>query len=412
MNGRPGPWDFILQTEVVLVWLVFSLLFGILSALSYGYLVYLALPLWLISGAMFFKYGFVIIEYSARGHSRLPRLGSEILGPEPRIYRQALVLAGALGIISVTPEPWRPLIIGLLLVVTPAITAFITFHWRLTQALRPDHIWQFMRGMGLTYYPLRFLITGSLMVVLIMVEDDAHLSELFPGGRFALAAIATLLLMATFRTTGVLLHSRRESIGIITDFSEEQFAAATTASRRKDQEHFIRDLALLSRRGRVAEAVERMESRLRRGRYQEDGDFYELLRELTDPALSYRMAEGYVGRLLDHSVTTAWDIFETLWSESGGRLRLTSGTRAIDLGRAASSRSQKQASVAMLGRFDSDYPRHPGTSEALLIGADLACQLGDLATASDILSRVGQQTGAIDAEVYQRCLRVLRDSGI
>ncbi len=409
MSGQSTLFRFIFQIEIFLVWLLFSLVFGALGHLSTGYLLYLAMPLWLLSGALFFKYGFVIIEYSARGHGRMPRMGAHIVDPDPRVYRQALVLLISLGLIVLTPGPWRWITTGLVLLVTPAITAFITFHWHLVQALRPDHIWHFMRGMGITYYPLRFLVTASLMLVLFMIEDATQLSALFPGGRFALAAIATYLLLVTFRTTGLLLHSRREAIGIITDFSAEQTAAIASVEAHGERKQFVSDLALLSRRGQADEAFEQLERRLKRHRYEQDSDYYQLLRELKDPTLLWRMAEGYIGRLMDHSVTAAWEIFEALWSESGGKIRLASGTRSIALGRSASTRSQKQAAMNMLGRFESDYPKHPRTREALLMGADLACELGELATARELLSAVDRLTGPLDAGVYQRCQQMLAD---
>jgi hypothetical protein len=257
VTPRPiAVFTFIKQPEILLVWLLFSLLLGVLLSLPLGYLMILALPFWVVLGVLIIQYGFVIIEFTARGHHDVPRMSAGVFATDPRVYRQALVILTMVSLVLATPEVWRFASLSVALMITPAMTAFITFHLPLIRVFDPRHIWQFIRSMGYTYVTLRVMITSILMLLLLLMEQVVHLVDI-RGGGFLMAGAITYLLLTLFRGTGALLYSRRRFIGINTDFSLEQAQQAMDEERGAYRRNLVSELALLCRRDRWHEAWEK-----------------------------------------------------------------------------------------------------------------------------------------------------------
>ena len=159
--------SFVTQTEILLVWIIYSLTVGLLLMIpANNYLSPLTGALWILLGIPFFQYGFTIIEFTARGHSIIPRMASDIFTVDARVYKLMLYLAISASLLAATPARLSYIVEMFLAVVTPAIVTFIAFHYTAAQALNPLNVFRFISNMGFTYNALKFL--GVWVLVCLM----------------------------------------------------------------------------------------------------------------------------------------------------------------------------------------------------------------------------------------------------
>ncbi len=399
---------FIAQIEVLLVWLIFSLLAWLLFMLyAPGIREIVAGALALVFSIPFLQYGFIIIEYTARGHDEVPRMGADILSADGRVYRQMIIATMLVSVIYMFPEEWRIIPIGVILLITPAITSFIAFYAPLFSCLNPIKIYGFISSMGLTYVVLRLLANGVLFILLYFLQRGTAVFNT-PGGAFLMALSATYLTISMFRGTGVLLHTRRDLLGIRTDFSSEQAAAKQQSADSKARKRFLVELTKLARADKFEDVRKRLNRVTRRERYENEPVLYEGLREFDDKRVSHILAEGYVPRLMETDPEAAWKILETVLEESRGRYQFASGDQVIRLYDFVQTNHQKALALRLLVKFDDSFPHHTQSRQAYLLATRIACDLDDLEVAQMCFRKVTSRRGLINKSVYEECQRLLR----
>lgn len=254
-HHRQRVFTLIAQGEVFLIWLIFSFLFW-LSVLIYapGYLEVLSGAMLLVFAIPFLQYGFVIVEVTARGHDQLPRMSANILSTDARVYRLLVVSALLLGLLSQMPAEYRLIASAGLLLITPAITAFLAFHSSIFDCLNPIRVFHFIANMGVTYVALR-IVGNSVMLVLLYFLT--HGIELFatPIGSLLMSLSACYLLLTMYRGTGVLLHLRHAELGIDVDFSQEKAEQQYQKQIYRAHKKAAIKVSKLLQRGRIGEAL-------------------------------------------------------------------------------------------------------------------------------------------------------------
>ncbi|MCB1646795.1 MAG: hypothetical protein KDI36_15155, partial [Pseudomonadales bacterium] len=87
---RPVLVGYVTRLETLLIILLFSVLFWVCSLwLRLPFFSVRSIMLWIISVTLFMNYGFVIIDYTARGLDKLPALSGELVFPthDTRLFR-------------------------------------------------------------------------------------------------------------------------------------------------------------------------------------------------------------------------------------------------------------------------------------------------------------------------------------
>jgi hypothetical protein len=399
--------SFVTQTEILLVWLIYTLLVGLLLMIpSNNYLSVLTGALWVLIAIPFFQYGFTIIEFTARGHSNIPRMGSDIFTMDSRVYKLMLYLAMTASFLVAVPDNLDYLAEMFIAIITPAIITFISFHYSAAQAVNPLNIYRFISNMGFTYNALKFLGAWVLAALLFMFGDGLNLYD-SKAGSFLMAAASIYLVLTLFRATGVLLHHRRGKIGIHADFSRELEEEKLLKQQHIRRQHLISKLQKLANVDKIIEAGNLLNRSLKRNRYLEEELYFDLLSNLEDQRLAHKMAQGYIGRLLHDDQALAWHIFDTVCDETRGKFRLESGSDLLNLATIATDNSQKRRVLLLLSNFDDNYPKHPRSREAFLVATEICIELGQHNEAQSYFQKVTSRRGRLNRVKYEKCLEIL-----
>lgn len=393
---------FVAQTEVWLIWAIYSVtVFVLMHIASYFILVW-----WIVIGVPFLQFCMHLIESTARGIERAPRMTWEGFR-DLRVYKQLILSTALASAYFTTPVEYRPGAAALILLVCPAMTAFIAMENSLLRALNPIALAGFIWHMGMTYLLLRLVVTSGLLYLLLLFQHQTTLLASIPGKAFfAIASVYLLLIMA--RSTGALIFSRRKELGIRTVASAEQAEADEDRARQQARDAFLAGVYEMYRSGRAREAWSAIDSRLKKRRYRDEGDYFAEMIRWEDPTLAHKLAQGYLRRLVREAPELAWPILEQIFDQTDDDYRLDAGEPVLTFARFATTSRQKQISLELLRHFDDDFPGHPRCREALLIGTDLACESGDMDLARALFDKVTTMRGLVHKPTFERCLALLR----
>jgi hypothetical protein len=260
--NKPGEhqirvFTFVGQIEVLLVWLIFSLLYWLIALLyspdELGVRAYLAGILFAITFMPLIQYGFIIVEYTARGHDVIPRMSVGIFSMDARMYRFIFIGTLLAAGFFYTPEAYQLITISIILIFTPAMTSFIAFHTPISGCVNPINLVRFIKNMGATYIVLRLLANTIMLVLLYFFQRGEQVFGSMSGSFFMMIA-ATYLLLTMFRGTGALLHLRHAELGIQTDFSQKQAEGALRHWEEKEHRKLAIRLCKLEQRGKTEAA--------------------------------------------------------------------------------------------------------------------------------------------------------------
>ncbi len=395
---------FVAQTEVWLIWLIYSVVvFGLLSVPS----VFLAIW-WIIFGVPFLQFSLNLIESTARGIEKAPRMTAEGF-KDGRIYKQLLLSSVWVSMVFAIPPEYQPLAIGFIMLVCPAMTAFIAMENSFLRAINPVPVASFIWHMGLSYILLRLVVTAVALYLLLVFQNQTSLLS-NAAGRAFFSITTVYLLLVMSRSVGALIFSRRNELGIRTVASQEQAEADRDESIRRERQAFLEEMYQLANSGRAASAWDQIEKRLKRDRFESEGAYFVDLSAWEDRKLKHKLAQGYLKRLVKQAPELAWPILEEIHGETGGDYRLESGEAVLEFAGYATTSGQKRVAADLLQYFEEDFPNHPRIREALLVGADLACQLDDFALAKQLFDRVKKMRGLVHKPTFDRCLKLLSGS--
>lgn len=334
-------------------------------------------PIWIAAVCALIHYGFVILEYTSRGRQLVPRLTWDMLTAQfnARLAKELLFLSVWVSFIFTFENPSLQLVmITVSLLIFPAATSYIGLQDNFISAINPVQLFQFIRHMGFGPVSVKLLVIESILAALLFLGiqqgPTASFFSLFLG-TFA----AVYLILMLFRCIGVLLHSRRKELGLLTEFSPEQVDAERQDQVDSKRSDIFFDLHGLSQRGNTKKAWQMLEAALQENEYQSEAEYFHRISEWDNPLLLLKMAQGYIDRLLkSNDMHTAWQIFESCHNRSQGKFQLSSGKSVIDLCKHAYSRDHSKIAVAHLGHFQKDFPKHPGLKDALYLAVQICCE--------------------------------------
>jgi len=308
------------------------------------------------------EYAFEVVESSARGVVQPPTFISSLASFDLRLVRLGFLVVVAITAFQVTPPVLRELLLSGVVVIAPAVVALTTFHEPMLQIVSPRRIRDFMQSMGITYFSLRLMLEGFLFLALFIAARELALLQTSIGEIVVSVLLAALVLLM-LRVTGILMHVRRNELGISTLFSTEQAAMAETEARRAELIPRLKQINRRTRQSGFDAGWQEMEQLLRRRRYADEALVYELLKDFSDRRLLDRLASGFISRLLETEPGRAWTIFDERWQESPQSFRLHAGGLVLQMAGRAELPVHRAALRVMLAEFGDRFPDHPGRQD-------------------------------------------------
>ena len=406
---------FPLQAENLLVMGLFTVMFTIAcfwSALPSGMGIR-SVAFWFLSITLLFNYGFVIVDYTARGFQRVPKLSGELVFPthDVRLYTIAFL---TLCYLAFLVGDWGADAGNLRLLIAfftyPLLFALLIVHNRLLSLLNPVNLlrtlWIFSSSRhALLFYSLQ-LVTGGLLY--FEIRSFGEISAL---NIFWQVPLTLLLVFALLRSLGVVLNSQGPALGLSVLQNADTHQDALEEQARIELDDFIMELHRWARVHEYNRAWDLITALQKRTQHKLDESLYQRLCQWDDRRLAARLGADIAGRLLKTGDTRhAMALLRQAVDMSPGKLRLPSGSIALDFAGHAESEADRAAVFACLQRFETDFPGHPGTRDALLQLATLALvHRGEPAVGRDALDRLLALDPAISgAEEYVQ-LRVLAE---
>jgi hypothetical protein len=246
----------------------------------------------------FFKYGYVLLDYSSRGVDESPVLDITMLNPldEQRPLAQLLILGAVVGVIVVVgmrlslTAAW--VLSGLWGLVVPASVAVLAIEGNPFKAIYPVALARMMAGLGVFYLLVLAVIGLYIGLALLIGKIDV--------GFLIGCLFDSFAILSVFSVLGGALYERRHELGLDAWHSPERSGEREREAQRRRDAHEIADAYGLTRANQHTQAWAKLQAWLQsRGHAIED---YHWLCDRTaswsDTRYVTRLTEEYIERLL------------------------------------------------------------------------------------------------------------------
>jgi hypothetical protein len=369
------PFTFV-NIGITVLFLIFLSGAAYMLRIPSGGIVMISVPGLYLTAILYTHYMFIIVEYTSLGFQVLPKISGAMVQPtyDQRLIKGVVVVVVLLyGYHQINNETIESMYICFVLLVFPLTTAVITIERVFFRALNPLVWWQMAKEIGLSRHALTYLIIQVGAMVLIS-DFLSRIHEIHQGYFIPYIFSILIVLMWMFRSLGILLHDRANELGILVSYSKEKDIADQESYEGRRIEDFVRTLHDLSSSNRYKEARQLLEERLEQDNYLTEAFYFNRLQKLQDPHLAKKMGQNYIEKLISNDEQhEAWRVFDFCTSAPGFEFRLLSGQSVLSLADSADSITRFAAITKQLLKFESDFPGHPGTADALLLAARNYC---------------------------------------
>jgi hypothetical protein len=377
--------------------LVLIVLFSLMLTLAVHAGIF-GVPLFLMIGSWFLKYGFALLDNVIEGRRDVPVISAEIVNPFQQRPLWLFFLLILFYFLTALLQPWIGsfAVTGLrifLLALVPSMVASMSITGRFVEALNPITVFGTIARIPVAYGALLVTIGGLWFVAIELLQavgDSAaghlQLESLLPqqifflvGTHGVIAGLFGLMLfmylwLAMFACIGGTIFERRRELAIDPAGSPERAAARIDAEverqRDKTMERIFAELrggALGNAGATVRKIIEQSSQPIEECRW-----LYVRATLLADQRLANYLAQLSIPRLLSARATgealkmtrDRLSVAPDFRPETGGQL-----LQLVQLARDAGDRAMARN---LLANFSKCYPNDPMESAAAKLQADLA----------------------------------------
>lgn len=367
------------------------------------------------------RYGFLVLERTARGHidDRLALFESQHGGKYLAWKQIAVLLIGAIIVVLTAAEFGRNpamLVLVLLGLLWPANTMVLALTNELGESINPARLWQVASGIGMPYLGL----CGCLLLLFFGSDQLlARTSHLIPAVLEApiAAFVAAAFTIVMYRMMGYVVYEYHEVLDVDVQLGfERQPDLTPPADPRAARAERI---AGLLRDGKSAEALGEARSAVSDAPHDHDAHLrlHRLLAALPDQAQALaRHGREWLPALLQAGRgAQAAEVLQTLLKHDAA---FAPGNAAdvLPLATAAFDARRFDAAAQLLRGFDQRHPGHRDTPAIYLLGARLLIEhRRDDAQAERVLAalrkRFPDHPAAAEAQQLQALITRLRAAG-
>ncbi|HVN43091.1 MAG TPA: hypothetical protein VMT50_09935 [Steroidobacteraceae bacterium] len=357
-----------LRVSPLLLAVLFSFLFLLASHAGL-----LGLPIALVVGSWFFKYGFVLLDHAADGQPGAPVLAVEDVNPfgEARPLLYAVAIAGYyLATVAIEDDlgpywAFAARLAGLLAL--PAVLATHVVTGSFATAINPLAIVRMAWGLGPGY-----------LLVLVVAIDCAMIGRatlLGSGwlGPWPRMLLLELLWLAMFSTVGGVIHARRLELGFEPAHSPERRERRASEDLAREHDHFIDQIFAEYRSGHTGNAWATIEQRIAQSAdpAAEYAWIHERASTWPNPRLANRIAQALLPLLLARQRNgEALEVARTRL-RTDPAFRPKEGAEAIRLAELARAAGDRTSARSLLEDFEHRYPDHSARNVARRLSEDL-----------------------------------------
>lgn len=362
-----------LQAAPLLLVAIFSLLllFGVKAGVP-------GIPVLLIVGSWFLKYGFVLLDHAAQGRPGAPVLTAEHANPVGEMRPLAYGLLIATGYLATGAladaaggTPGRTVATTLRLAglaALPAVLATHTVTGSLANALNPVVVVQVTRRLGPGYLLIALVAAAGGWLGRFIVLDGS--------GLWLLLRIALLMLLwlELFAVLGGVVHGRRHALGFEPERSPERTGRHAQAQRDRERQRFVDQLFAECRAGSPRNALESVRRRSLQAAepVAEYEWIYRRVVEWPDARLANAVARELLTRLL--AARRNGDALRIAQErmKADPAFRPAGGELALRLAELAIAGGDRPLARRLLEDFANRFPGDPGIARARRLTTELS----------------------------------------
>jgi hypothetical protein len=356
------------------------------------------IPMCLIVGSWFLKYGFALLDSAVQGRSSAPVLSAEMVNPvEQRPLWLFLVLFLFYSITALL-QPW----VGatavaalriLLLAIVPSMVASMSVTGRFIDALNPITVFGTIARIPVAYATLLVTIGAIWFVAISLLQAVGNsltglwrMESLLPGhiglaigihgvmtGFFGLMLFMYLWL-AMFACIGGTIYERRQELAIEPANSPERTVARASAELERVRDQTMDRIFAELRGGALGNAGETIRKLIAQSAQPLDECrwLYTRAASILDPRLANYLAQITLPRLLSVRATgEALKMIRERLSASPDFRPETSG-QLLQLAQLAKDAGDRAMARSLVADFGQRYPNDPLASSVVNLQAELA----------------------------------------
>lgn len=383
-----------LRVEPLLVCIGLAVIYALAS---FGGLIFrLILPLVILYATL--RYGFTVLEKTARGHiDDEDAIFESLHGNQGQLPLKqgfavliGLLLCGGAGYLG--GKTVAMIITPLVFFLWPANTMVLAITNDLGASLSPGRLAFVVRTMGLPYLGLwacLFLISASCGYVLSLLLPRLPLALI----GLCFGFVTTYFTVMMFRMMGYALYQYHETLGFDVQIQLDRQAAPANQATPAAQASKDR-IGQLLREGRHQEAIEEARGAVLAAPGDMDPKLHlhRLLLALPQeaPALA-ELARELIPQLLARgNGAKALEVLEQVWTRDGG-FQPSVPDQVVSLARQAWEGRRPDALGKLVQGFDRRFPGHPAIPDIYLLGARLLVEFRrDEAQAARVLAAIRQ----------------------
>lgn len=389
--------------SIIFFGLIFSYLLGIMRTMGpIGF--FYSIMLTYFSFMFFFGYLFVIVDYTSRGYQEVPKLSANLLiTVRSRMFKELILISFFFAFFFLFDNAyWNLIVVLTSLLFFPIATSVIIMEESLISALNPLKWIRVLLDIDANAMFMQYLAIQAFTLI------AGYVALFVDFGWFNIITMA-LFLMATlivFRSLGVVLHSNSESLGFPVRFGKQVEEEQIQLAKEHELSDFSTQLYKLRNAGKLTEAWELLQKRLRDDNFMTEADLFARLREWDNPRLAVKAGQGFIERLTaKQDFRTCWNVLEFCYTANGNDYKLTSAQAVLTLSAKAESRTEKSIMVSIIRHFEEDFPNHPKTAEILLTAARFtAYDLDDFDGARKIINHLHTTYPSVHSNKSYRAL--------
>lgn len=338
--------------------------------------------------SFFVGYMFIITEYTALGHQRIPAISGTIFTSEkPRLFKLVFLILTLLSLfLQFDNIATQFAFLCFCMFFFPIATSILVWDNSLVSVLNPAKWLRVLSSIATDKNSIRYLGLQGLALSLGYVTLSGDTGYWLPLSVFLLLAVWTTM----FRLLGVVMHTNAETLGVTVRFGEGIEKQQRENASRQEINAFSTKLYSLNKTGQSEEALELLQQKLKESNYQDEYEYFVRFSKWEDLNFTLVASQKFIARLVSkHEFRRAFEILEFCFAANQNKYVVRPANIVFALAEQTETRYQRVVVVHLLEHFEEDFGGHPKTSEALLLAAEIAAhELDDWPRARQSLAKL------------------------
>ena len=352
---------------------------GMLSVASLGvFLPFFGIIIYLLVTFALLKYGYIVLNHTAQGNLSPPQLLANNVAADNNLPLRQLAVFLLMGVILLASSLLGSFgvlaALMFMLFTLPASVITLAITGSILQAINPGTLIGMVRAIGWPY--------GILYVFLLLLSGGSDMAAeliqpLLPIGLFVVVGVflSGYFTVIMFNMMGYVVYQYHEPLGYdqVREFDSSEDRPATRAAPPVDP--FLNEINILVTEGKLGEAKDRLQARLRLGGSAEERERYHALLKLSgDRQELVRHGEHYLRMLVElKQADQALDVLADCLEADPG-FRVEGGSLAYSFAQTAHARGRHDLALNILNGFAKSYPKHAQLPQAYMLAAKILCE--------------------------------------